>query len=136
MNPRQREHLQSERNSAHIVFDRIWKKAKNPGFVRDIAYKWLADQLGIPRCRAHFSRLRGRQLRLAIRLARKVNAGRIIHWWKTKGQFQQQLQKAQNCQMNIHEPHPYHQAKVTERRYGPSNLIQHWRTCSQVPCLH
>jgi hypothetical protein len=84
---RQRENLRHERLSGHIVFDRIWKKAHNPGFVRDIAYKWLAFQLGISRRQAHFSRLRGSRLRLAIRMARRANAGIVIHWWKFQGRF-------------------------------------------------
>ena len=111
---RQRENLRHERLSGHIVFDRIWKKAHSPGFVRDIAYKWLAFQLGISRRQAHFSRLRGSRLRLAIRMARRANAGIVIHWWKIQGRFLPappppapapfEYQNPQNTPMNVSQP--------------------------------
>ena len=113
---RQRENLRHERLSGHIVFDRIWKKAHSPGFVRDIAYKWLAFQLGISRRQAHFSRLRGSRLRLAIRMARRANAGIVIHWWKFQGRFlpaplplsprsgPSEYQNPQNTPMNVARP--------------------------------
>lgn len=81
------------RDSAHKVFDRLWdgsfKYHKHSGekrraVSRDLAYRWLAHQLGVDANHCHFSTLGQERLIRAIRLCRKTTPHTIACWARTQ----------------------------------------------------
>lgn len=77
---KQRERLSALRVAAHAAFDRIWKNSSNPKYFRRLAYRWLANQMGMPMKHCHFGRLKGSKLARATWLSSKVDLEDIL-WW-------------------------------------------------------
>jgi hypothetical protein len=65
------------RHRAHQVFDRIWlaragRGSKAASRARENAYRWLAEQLGIPRSEAHMGRFDAATCQRVIDLCREA----------------------------------------------------------------
>jgi hypothetical protein len=63
------------RHRAHQAFDAIWRARGTPGSrtaarAREAAYRWLAEQLGIPRAAAHMGRFNAETCKRVVQLCR------------------------------------------------------------------
>jgi hypothetical protein len=56
------------RSRGHEAFDKIWK---NKHMSRNKAYKWLAEQMNIPREACHFSLFNEKECEKAIKICNK-----------------------------------------------------------------
>jgi hypothetical protein len=54
------------RKEAHVAFDRLWREGL---LSRSMAYRWLAEELGIPFDSCHISWLTKKQLRTTIKVS-------------------------------------------------------------------
>lgn len=89
----------NERNdlkrAAHIVFDRLWKTAKNKKTVRGIAHHWLSEQIGKDVFYTHMGCMTDDELRQVIRLCRGVTMRDILDWdAKRKNRARRRLRSA------------------------------------------
>ncbi len=60
--------LRLKRMETHQVFDAFWKKR---GMSRTKAYRWLAEQMGLPEAKAHIGGFEMEQCQQLIELCRK-----------------------------------------------------------------
>jgi hypothetical protein len=67
-------------NSAHIVFDRLWKSSKRPNLARNRAYEWLCFHMGKTRDECHFSKLTPEECIKALQLCRGSDEYEVYQW--------------------------------------------------------
>lgn len=61
--------LRHWKQGAHAAFDRIWRN--NRGLTRRGAYRWLAEQMGLPEDKAHIGMFNVEQCKQVIALCKK-----------------------------------------------------------------
>ena len=70
-------------SSAHLVFDRLWKKNRGDSkTARDQAYHWLAHKLGKPRRDVSLGSLSRDDLERTITISRNATPREVTMWNK------------------------------------------------------
>lgn len=67
---KERRRFDSWQDKGHFYFDKLWREAKI--LTREECYRWLAEQLGVSKENAHFSRLDAVQCAEAISLCQQL----------------------------------------------------------------